>query len=371
MGTTDVVVVGAGIAGITSAHFLQKAGYSVTVFEEKAVGSGATGESTGVLWYGSGLNLTPSIQVLGKESTKILWQESEEVIKEMGKLIRENNVECEWRSPGTVMCANDVAQDEFLQNEARAMQEFGYSCKLINANELKDFYPASTFTSGLMEDCSQINPAKFVTDMTKIMNINVKENSPMIGFEQREQTVSVKTRSEEVKCSYLVVATNYKPFFNLEKFWVKESTVALYSQPLGEKLKEIWAHEKIFWTVDELYDMIYPQNGRAVLELYRYREVEAKLKRYFPNLTFQISEQRGGSWAKSKDTLPFLGQIDGNIFAAIAMGDQGIVMGVACGRNIVDALEGRENGFLAMTSPSRLKIMEKRRTQNNAQSGLL
>lgn len=286
-----------------------------------------------------------------------MWKESDGAIKEIGEIIRKNDIGCEWRSPGAIICATNEEEDAYLRKEQAAMKKFGYATKLLDMTGVRAYYSTATFTSGLMEECWQIRPLKFVTSLARLMSINVWENSPMIGFEEKDETIFVKTSSQEIKCAKLIVATNMKPFFGLEDFFVQESTVALYSQALGKKIKEIWPEEKVFWTLDELYDMIYPLNGRAVLELYRYKDVQTKMKHYFPYLDFEIAERRMGVWAKSKDWLPFIGKIGkakGNIFSAIAMGDQGIVMGVACGRNIVDAVEGKENAFLSMTAPSRV-----------------
>jgi glycine/D-amino acid oxidase-like deaminating enzyme len=49
----DVVIVGAGIAGISCAFHLQNAGYKVLVLEKDEVGVAATGASSGILYYGS------------------------------------------------------------------------------------------------------------------------------------------------------------------------------------------------------------------------------------------------------------------------------------------------------------------------------
>ncbi len=45
----NIAVVGAGVAGLALAHFLQKYGQEVTVFDSKGAGGGASGVSTGLL----------------------------------------------------------------------------------------------------------------------------------------------------------------------------------------------------------------------------------------------------------------------------------------------------------------------------------
>lgn len=351
----DIIVAGSGIAGITCAHFLQEAGYKVLVLEENTISSGATGQSTGVLWYGSGINLVPTIEKFGEDKAGKLWNETDKTIKEMKSLVEKNNIGCELRNPGGIMCARNNEEDQFLQSEFEAMKRVGLRAKLMDAAEMKGYYLASSFTSGLVEECSQIRPLKFVVSLAKVMNINVWQKTPMLSYEEKNQEVLVKTSKQNLTCEKLIVATNLKPFIGFEKFFTKETTIALYSKALGQKIKNIFPEEKIFWMIDDYYDMIYPLDKRVVLELFKFKEVKDKWENYFPYVDFDIEQKRFGSWAKSSDTLPIFGKVSENVIAAIAMGDQGIVMGLTCGRKALSVIENRKDDFLEMTDPKRFQ----------------
>lgn len=235
------------------------------------------------------------------------------------------------------------------------MQKIGLPAKPLDAAEVKGYYLASAFTSGLMEECSQIRPLKLVASVAKIMNINVWQKTPMMSFEEGDQEVSVKTNKQNLKCEKLILATNFKHVSDFDKLFVKETTTALYSKTLGEKIKHIFPQEKIFWKLDENYDMIYPLDGRVVLELFKYKEVNTKWANYFPYVDFDFEQKRMGTWAKSKDTLPIFGKTSENVITAVAMGDQGIVMGFTCGRKILKVVENTEDEFLKMTDPKRFE----------------
>lgn len=77
----DVCVVGAGIAGVSCAHHLEKAGFQVAVVEEHSVASGATQYSSGVLYFGSGTDFQTAIKLFGREKAKVLWDESKQAIE--------------------------------------------------------------------------------------------------------------------------------------------------------------------------------------------------------------------------------------------------------------------------------------------------
>jgi len=71
-----------------------------------------------------------------------------------------------------------------------------------------------------------------------------------------------------------------------------ESSVILASQPTS-RVSEAFPEEKILWTMDEKYDIVYPRDDRLILELYELGEEEAKLNDYYPGLDFKIEQQWG------------------------------------------------------------------------------
>ena len=88
-------------------------------------------------------------------------------------------------------------------------------------------------------------------------------------------------------------------------------------------------------------------------------EVEASGKRYlmtisyYPEFDFKQELQWGSSWGRTSDWLPLAGEIQKNIFAAAATGDQGTTMGYTIAKHVVDMIEGKKNKFLEFTNPKR------------------
>ena len=106
---TEVLVIGGGITGILCSYFLQQAGYESMIVEMDEVGSGASGASSGILYYGSGTNLVPAIQLWGKEAAQFVWKETADSIKDMAALIGKNNIDCIRKADG-IMAANTIEQ---------------------------------------------------------------------------------------------------------------------------------------------------------------------------------------------------------------------------------------------------------------------
>ena len=71
--SVDVVVVGAGVTGITSAYLLKKAGSTVALIERERVASIDTGHTTAHLTYVTDLQLQELARNFGNDHAQAAW----------------------------------------------------------------------------------------------------------------------------------------------------------------------------------------------------------------------------------------------------------------------------------------------------------
>lgn len=357
---TDVVVVGSGIAGISAAYHLEKAGHDVKVIEEYEVASGATQYSSGILYFGSGTDFQTAIKLWGVDKARELWQGSKNAIDQGISLIRKNNWKVGLRSPGTIILSRDADETAYLQREAKAMEQLGFPGKLLTGEEVFGHYSGCKFTAGLYQPmCHQVKPSLFVPLLAESLKTQVYQNTAMLEIKENESGVTVKTAEAAIAAKHVVIATNLKPSFGLEQHFFQESSVLLPSHELGEKLQGFWPRDVIMWTPDERYDLLYCHDGQAFLEMYDLQGVEEKVKKYFPpHVSFQRDKTIGDAWSKAKDWLPIVGSVKPRVHVSIAMGDQGIVMGLTSGANIPTLINGEKNNFLEMCGPKRFLALK-------------
>ncbi|MDP3741881.1 MAG: FAD-dependent oxidoreductase [Candidatus Micrarchaeota archaeon] len=353
----DVVVIGSGIAGISAAYHLEKAGYDVAVLEEYEVASGATQYSSGILYFGSGTDFQTAVSLWGVAKAKLFFDESKNAIDEALALVKSNDWKVGLRSPGTIIVASNEADKNYLQREAQAMELLGYPGKLLSSEEVSSYYNGCKFAAGLFQPmCHQIKPSLFVPLLANSLKGAVYQNTPMLEIEETQSGVSVTTPSAVIEAKHVVIATNLKPTFGLEKHFFQEASVLLPSHELGDKLQSFWPTDVIMWTPDERYDLLYCHDGTAFLEMYDLQNVDEKVKKYFPShVEFQRNKTIGDAWSKTKDWFPIVGSVNKNknIHVSVAMGDQGIVMGFTSGKNIAKLINGETNNFLEMCNPAR------------------
>jgi len=349
----DVAIVGAGIAGISCAFHLQNAGYRVAVVEKEEVGSAATGASSGILYYGSGGNFVEAVQRYGKADAITLWKETAKAITDLVSLIEKYRIACGFRKTGAIMVAKNDPEELRIEKEHAALRDIGIQTEQYSSDEIQKSFTGTKFTSGLSFDiCCVIHPAQFAAELARKFNIPVYEKSPMLKFTEERDGVTLESSRARIQCDRLVVATDLEPFYGLEKHFGQETTVVLASREMPAA-EGIWPEDKVIWTMEDKYDILYPLGQRLALELYQARNIKPKLAQYYGGVNFDVQYQWGDSWSKTKDLLPIAGRLTDRVYAAVAMGDEGIVMGFTTGGRMPLAFDGRNDPILRMISPTR------------------
>ncbi len=348
------------MAGLSSALRLKRAGFDVALIERDEVGGPATGASSGVLYYGSGTNLAPANDLFGEEKASRLWEETAGVIEEIVKTARDAAIDCGIRSCGSIMVAKTDEEVKELEAEFAALKRLGLPARLLSSREVKDYYPLREFKGGVAFDAvGQVHPARFASGLARIEGLEIYEQTPLLEWKEDDGGVVVKTPGGVVKCSDVVLATNTEPSFGLENHFELESSVILASEPT-ERVPDVFPEEKIFWSMEEKYDLVYPRRDRLILELYALGDEENKLAYYFPGVDFRLEQQWGEAWAKPPDWIPMVGKVAEHVAVAIGMGDQGIIMSWLSGSKMPAILKGGGDWFTEMASPSRFGTLTPR-----------
>ena len=97
----DVLVVGAGITGITTAYLLKKAGLTVALIERERVASIDTGHTTAHLTFVTDVGLHELADNFGDDHAQAAWDAGTAAIDEIERIVQEEEIQCEFtRAPG-------------------------------------------------------------------------------------------------------------------------------------------------------------------------------------------------------------------------------------------------------------------------------
>lgn len=123
--TADVVVVGGGIAGVTTAIRLQREGVRVVLLEGASVGSGVTGNTSAKVSALQGTLLSTIVSRHGAEVGQVYAAASACAVEDIARLAEEENVSCALDRRPAVTYAATVEELKAVADEADAATAAG------------------------------------------------------------------------------------------------------------------------------------------------------------------------------------------------------------------------------------------------------
>src|SRR5438067_1382636 len=93
----DCVVVGAGIAGLTTAYLLLKSGKSVTVLDEGPIASGQSGRTSAHLGSAIDDRFVEVEKLHGEEGSRLAYESHAAAIDTIERIAREESIDCDFK----------------------------------------------------------------------------------------------------------------------------------------------------------------------------------------------------------------------------------------------------------------------------------
>ena len=123
--TADVVIVGAGIAGLTTAYLLLQAGKSVVVLEDGDLASGESGRTTAQLSNAIDERYTSLEQLRGAEGARLAAESHTTAIEQIAQIVDKERIACDFtRLDGYLFLPKDGDVQE-LHDELAAAHRAG------------------------------------------------------------------------------------------------------------------------------------------------------------------------------------------------------------------------------------------------------
>jgi glycine/D-amino acid oxidase-like deaminating enzyme len=221
--SSDIVIIGGGIAGLSSAYWILKenANLKVSLVEKGEIGDGATGKNAGFITCGSVEHFNRLIEKHGLEEAKEIWKFSEENLELLKThIIKDKESELNFENLGSFSLASTENEFDELKNSAKIMLELGINVDTLNQDEIFSRLGAKQFVGGVKYvDDASIHPLKLLDEMKSILlkdeNFSLYENCEVFDIEKRGDEKVVKTKRAEFNCSLVVMATNgYSPLLH-------------------------------------------------------------------------------------------------------------------------------------------------------------
>lgn len=145
----DVVVVGAGMAGLSAALRLSESGRAVVLIDRNICGGSTSGKSAGFLTPDSELELSQILRRFGVEGARHLWDVPVQGIALITSTVREHAIACDLQRQDSLFLANDRSGIADVREEVEARQRLGYPVTEYTAAQVAKVIGSDRFYAGV------------------------------------------------------------------------------------------------------------------------------------------------------------------------------------------------------------------------------
>lgn len=348
----DVIVVGAGMAGLLNAYYLKEQGKKVLVLEAKQAASGQTGRTTAKITSQHDIKYSRLIQTVGREKAKMYAAANEAAILEYEKLVQVHGIECDFaRVPAYLYSRKEK---DALEKEAEAAASLGIFASFTTETEL----PFSVEGAVRFDGQAQFTPLKFIRCIAA--QLDIREGTRVTAVRGHR----VIAEHEVFTAENIVIATHY-PFRNVPGFYfLRQHQERSYVLALSgcEKINGM------YYGIDE-DGLSFRQEGELLLfgggghrtgeagHCGAYDALLALAEYYFPSC--KVEDRWSAQDCMPHDGIPFIGRYSiftPHLYVATGFGKWGMTSSMVAATLLRDKLCGTDNPYQKLFSPQRLLV---------------
>jgi glycine/D-amino acid oxidase-like deaminating enzyme/nitrite reductase/ring-hydroxylating ferredoxin subunit len=339
----DVIIIGAGITGISLGLQLQQSGMQCLVLEAHNCCFGTTGGTTAHL---NTLLDTPyysMIKNFGEDNAKLVAQSAKEAIHLIEKNVELYKIDCGFEKTTGYLFAQDDKQEKELQEIVEGCEKV--SVPVHYTNNIPIAIPASKAIE--IPGQAKFSPVTYVYELAKAFMAaggQLIEQTPVTGHLQRteevthEEIVEVQTNKGSYVGRTLVYATHIPPGVNVIHLrcapyrsyaMAVKLPAGSYPEGLCYDMIDPYHYYRTQEVGGELYFIAGGEDHKTGHEENTeacFNRLEAHVRKYFP--VESITHKWSSQYYETDDGLPYIGMLPGaapNIFVATGYGGNGMV----------------------------------------------
>ncbi len=197
--STDILIIGGGIAGILCAYALKQSGVEVALVEAKRICSGITKKTTAKITFQHGLIYDKLLRRFGKEKAGLFLRCNKEALEQYRTLC--SGIDCDFQEQDAYLYSVNNLQT--LEKELKALDAIGYSADFLETPAL----PFRTAGAIRFPGQAQFHPLKFLAAIAK--DLHIYENTKVLELTPG----TAHTNHGPIRAKVIVVATHF-PFLN-------------------------------------------------------------------------------------------------------------------------------------------------------------
>lgn len=371
--SADVIVVGGGFAGLSTALELNARGAKVVLLEQEFCGFGASGRNAGYTVGSLGIEFDLFAKRVGHEKARQVVSFYDQAVPYVQRRLTELDIDCDYRPSAVIRAAVDPSQEKRLRHDMNLGLELGSKTRFVDEAEMRARGIPPAFLFGYEQSGGTLNPGKYVTGLRRAAlraGVMIYEGSPFLSYTEG-RIVTCKTARGTASAPDVVLATNaYTPQLDLLRDRIVPIRVsAVETQPLSpEQLASLgWhgregimtphlvmeahrltTHNTIVSTVRQL-NYVYGSRTPNVPDEGAYRAIIQGQQERFPTLRgLGVKHCWSGYVSVAYDAMPVFGATGAhqNIHHIAGCSGHGLCTHSFVGSLLADRINGVENTTL-------------------------
>ncbi len=357
---TQVVIIGAGVTGLSAALHLAERGVSVVVLEAATPGWGASGRNGGQL--NPGLKHDPSAVIarFGADLGGRMLRLSGGAPGLAMELVARHSIACDAVAPGWIQPAHDAASLRALEGRARDWAAQGVELSLLSRAEVAAKIGTEVYIGGLLDPRgANLHPLNYTLGLARAAaaaGAQIFAQTPANAMETTMTGVRIKTPRGLVSAARALICTNAEsgPLAPpLARSLVPVRSVQVATAPLPEAVRAAILPGRqaasdsrrvmVYYKMDGAGRFVI--GGRGDYSDATTAKLQANLRRVarqmFPQLGDTPFEHAwGGHVAMTADHYPHLAPLGPRVMSATGYNGRGLALGTAMGRVLADWASG-------------------------------
>ena len=364
----DVLVVGAGFAGLSAAIELAQRGYSVVVLEADRICSGASGRNGGQAIVGYASGQQPFEVQLGRAGARLAWDLSMQSMELLDQRIAEFQIDCDHVA-GYLYVADSQRKARALEQELQVLErDYGFQVDFARGQAVQRHIQSPRYCASAFERRSgHLHPLKFGLGLARAarsLGVQIFERSAVLDI-QRGLKLCAKTSGGSVGAQWGVLAGNctlgeYGPRVapELAPRIMPVGTYIIATERLGVELCErlipgnaavcdnnfvldyfrLSADSRLLFGGRVSYSTRTPANLSELMA--------KRMAQVFPQLKgVAVDYVWGGFVDISMNRAPDFGRLGGNLFYLQGFSGHGVALTGMAGKLVAEAVAGQAERF--------------------------
>ena len=376
--TTDILVIGGGISGLTTAYCLAKKGRKVILVEDGNLGSGETGRTTAHITCALDDRYFAIEKTFDEKTSALVANSHMAAIEFIDTTVKLNAINCHFKRVDGYLFLHPEDSSETLEKEYEATKRAGLTTHMLS--EIPNIHAEKGSHCIQFPNQAQFHSLLYLEGLAKAF----VALGGQIYTETRAENISsegAKANGFTISSNHVVVATNtpINDWVTIHtKQWPYRTYVIAARVPKGKIPYALWwdtgnpnvksaaYHYARLEEFDSNYDILIVggedhRTGQEQDEMndesQRYNKLELWSKKHFPEME-SVEFRWSGQVMEPLDSLAYIGKNPGDDNIYIITGDSGngITHGTLGGMIISDLITGVDNAWAEIYDPSRITL---------------